>query len=291
LSINTSTGAIALSASTLNTYTITYTTPGPCANSSSVTVAITTVPAATASATNSVCAGQTISFTSSGGATYSWDGPGSYSSNVQNPTIDPANPTHSGTYTVTVNNGGCTDTAQVNVTVTPLPVADAGTDITIVGGNNAVLNASGGTSYSWSPGTGLSCTNCQNPVATPTETTTYCVAVNNGGCSDNDCVTITVDVPCATNKDLGVPNAFSPNNDGNNDEFCLSGWSACMDAFNIIIFDRWGEKVFESSEADFCWDGTFRGKTLDPAVFVYFINAKYTVGDNVTKKGNISIIR
>jgi gliding motility-associated-like protein len=291
LSINAGTGTISLSTSTLNTYTITYTTPGPCANSSSVTVAITTVPVATASATNSVCSGQIISLTSTGGGTYSWDGPGAYSSGVQNPTIDPAGLTNSGTYTVTVNNGGCTDTAQVNVTVVPLPVADAGSDVTIVGGNNTELNASGGTSYSWSPATGLSCTNCQDPVASPTVTTTYCVVVNNGGCSDNDCVTITVDVPCITNKDLGVPNAFSPNNDGNNDEFCLSGWSACMDAFNIIIFDRWGEKVFESSEADFCWDGTFRGKTLDPAVFVYFITAKYTVGDNVTKKGNISIIR
>jgi gliding motility-associated-like protein len=123
------------------------------------------------------------------------------------------------------------------------------------------------------------------------ETTTYCVTGTDGSCTDNDCVTIKVETPCITNKELGVPNAFSPNNDGNNDLFCLQGWSACMNEFTIMIYDRWGEKMFESSQADFCWDGTFRGRILDPAVFVYFIKATYTTGELVTKKGNISIIR
>jgi gliding motility-associated-like protein len=137
----------------------------------------------------------------------------------------------------------------------------------------------------------LSCSNCANPVASPSETTTYCVTTSTGSCSDDDCVEVKVETPCSTNKDLGVPNAFSPNNDGNNDLFCLSGWSACMDEFTILIYDRWGEKVFESSKADFCWDGSYKGKILDPAVFVYFIRATFTTGDKVVKKGNISIIK
>jgi gliding motility-associated-like protein len=192
---------------------------------------------------------------------------------------------------VTVNSGGCTDTAQVSVTVNPLPTADAGADVTVSEGAGTSLTASGGTSYTWTPASTLSCSNCPNPVATPTVTTTYCVTTASSGCSDNDCVTVTVEIPCNTNKDLGVPNAFSPNNDGNNDLFCLQGWSACMDDFSILIYDRWGEKVYEGNEADFCWDGTFRGKILDPAVFVYFIKATYTTGEKVVKKGNISIIR
>jgi gliding motility-associated-like protein len=291
LSLNSSTGTIALSSSAVNTYTVTYTTPGPCANSSTVNITISTNPTATATCNSSVCSGQSITFNSTGGGSYTWDGPGAYSSTLQNPVITPAGVANSGTYTVTVNNGGCSDTAQVNVVVTAAPSADAGTDITIQQGSMTTLNAAGGSSYSWTPATGLSCTNCPYPVAAPTITTTYCVSASNGTCSDSDCVTITVEEPCVTSKDLGVPNAFSPNNDGINDQFCLQGWSACMDQFSILIYDRWGEKVFESNEADFCWNGIYKGKTLDPAVFVYFINASFSTGDNVVKKGNISIIR
>ncbi|MCW3105030.1 MAG: C-terminal target protein [Bacteroidetes bacterium] len=290
LSINAGTGSIALSSSTVNTYTITYTTPGPCASSSTATVAVTTAPVAAATATASVCAGQTVSFTSSGGGTYSWTGPG-FSSASQNPVISPADVSNSGTYTVTVNSGGCSDTAQVSVIVNPLPATNAGPDVTITQGAGTNLAASGGSSYTWTPAATLSCSNCPAPVATPSVTTTYCVTTSSGGCSDNDCVTVTVEIPCNTNKELGVPNAFSPNNDGNNDLFCLQGWSACMNEFSILIYDRWGEKVYEGGEADFCWDGTFRGKILDPAVFVYFIKATYTTGEKVVKKGNISIIR
>jgi gliding motility-associated-like protein len=291
LTINSATGAITLSTSTINTYTITYTTPGPCPNSSSAVVSISTNPTATASATTTVCSGESINFTSSGGGTYTWDGPVSYNSNLQNPVIDPASVANSGTYTLTVNNGGCTDTAQVNVVVTATPSADAGTDATIELGTSLTLDGSGGTAFNWTPAAGLSCTNCENPVATPVMTTTYCLETSNGSCTSNDCVTITVKTPCNVNDALGVPNAFSPNGDGNNDEFCLQGWSECMDQFSVLIFDRWGEKMFEGYEADFCWDGTFRGKTLDPAVFVYFINATFSTGESIVKKGNISIIR
>ncbi|HEX8608538.1 MAG TPA: gliding motility-associated C-terminal domain-containing protein, partial [Pedobacter sp.] len=291
LIMNSVNGVINLAASTANTYTVTYTISGSCSSSSSVLVTIINAPVASASATAQVCSGQTISFSSAGGSTYSWSGPDNFISVSQNPSITPAAAVNSGTYTVTVNNGACTDTAQVSVSVTSSPLADAGPDQVITQGTTTTINGTGGANFSWTPSTGLSCTNCANPVASPSETTTYCLVTTNGSCSDNDCVTIEVKTPCVTNKDLGVPNAFSPNNDGNNDEFCIQGWSECMKLFNIIIFDRWGEKVFESSETNFCWNGTFRGRTLDPAVFVYMINATFTTGESTTKKGNISIIR
>jgi hypothetical protein len=68
-----------------------------------------------------------------------------------------------------------------------------------------------------------------------------------------------------------------------------------------VIYDRWGEKVYESTNANFCWDGKYKGKILDPAVFVYFINASYlqagaTIDEpetifEIKKKGNISLVR
>lgn len=88
-----------------------------------------------------------------------------------------------------------------------------------------------------------------------------------------------------------VPNAFSPNNDGHSDLFILHGWENCVSSFSIYIFDRWGEKVFETKNSAIGWDGNYKGKPLDPAVFVYFINAESLTGDKITKKGNISLIR
>ncbi len=91
--------------------------------------------------------------------------------------------------------------------------------------------------------------------------------------------------------DYKVPNAFSPNNDGHNDLFVLHGWDKCVSNFSLVIFDRWGEKVYETSNPANSWDGKYKGKTLDPAVFVYYIDAKSNSGEKVNKKGNISLIR
>jgi hypothetical protein len=76
--------------------------------------------------------------------------------------------------------------------VNALPAADAGSNVSICPGESTTLNASGGGSYSWSPGTSLSVTNIANPVATPTGTTTYAVSVSNGTCTNVDSVTVTV---------------------------------------------------------------------------------------------------
>lgn len=94
-----------------------------------------------------------------------------------------------------------------------------------------------------------------------------------------------------SNNNFFLPNAFSPNNDGHNDLFTLKGWKNNVKEFNIIIYDRWGEKVFESNDPEMGWDGTYKGKLTDPAVFVYSINATSISGDKIIRKGTISLIR
>jgi gliding motility-associated-like protein len=98
-------------------------------------------------------------------------------------------------------------------------------------------------------------------------------------------------VTCETNNDFSVPNAFTPNGDNNNDEFCLRGWNECTSDFRILIFDRWGEKIFESQNPSFCWDGIYKGQALNAGVFVYVLQAKKSNGDLLEKKGNITLIR
>lgn len=91
--------------------------------------------------------------------------------------------------------------------------------------------------------------------------------------------------------ELEVPNAFSPNGDGRSDLFILHGWEDCVSSFSFLVFDRWGEKVFETEDTTEGWDGNYKGKQLNPAVFVYYINAKSITGDKINRRGNISLIR
>lgn len=91
--------------------------------------------------------------------------------------------------------------------------------------------------------------------------------------------------------ELTVPNAFSPNSDGHNDLFVLHGWPNCVSDFTLVIYDRWGEKVFESKDPTISWDGAYKGQILNSGVFVYYIKGKSSTGDKVNKKGNITLIR
>jgi gliding motility-associated-like protein len=194
-----------------------------------------------------------------------------------------------GTYTVTITDAnGCIASATVTIIIAAGPSATVlATPGTIIIGQQTQLNASGGGSYSWAPPTGLSCINCQNPIATPVTTTDYCVMVTDGnGCRDSACLTIHVDIPC---DELFVPSAFSPNNDGHNELVCLRG--NCIQAFYFVIYNRWGEKVFETNDQKICWDGTYNGKLENTAVFVYSLNATLISGEKISRKGTINLIR
>ena len=59
----------------------------------------------------------------------------------------------------------------------------------------------------------------------------------------------------------------------------------------FLIYDRWGEKVFETSGLKECWNGTYKGKPVNQGVFVYYLEATLTTGEKVSKKGNISLIK
>ncbi|MBI4931786.1 MAG: gliding motility-associated C-terminal domain-containing protein [Bacteroidetes bacterium] len=86
-----------------------------------------------------------------------------------------------------------------------------------------------------------------------------------------------------------VPTAFSPNNDGQNDFECVYG--KCIETLLFSIYDRWGEKVFETEDKNLCWDGKYRGKLMNTGVFVYTLHATFKSGQEITKKGNIGLVR
>ncbi len=242
-----------------------------------------------------ICWGSCINFTNiSTGSITSWNwtfqGATTSSSSVQNPSniCYPA----SGTFMVKliVSNGSNSDTVVKPITVIT-PFVSAGIDVTITAGSNTTLNATGNvTSYTWSPAGGLSNINLSNPIANPNTTTTYFVTGrDNNNCIASSSVTVfvtNVEIPCG---DTFVPTAFSPNNDGENELECVMG--TCIDVLNFSIYDRWGEKVFETKDQTQCWDGQLLGKLMDSGVFVYHLTATLKNGDKINKKGNINLIR
>ena len=164
-------------------YTVTVSS-GSCPTATAVvTVTVSSaVPANIASTGTVICSGTSTNLTGTGGGTYSWaPATGLSCTNCANPV---ASPTATTTYTLSTVNGTCpTSTAVITISVTPATVAGASAaSYTICNGQNTSLTATGGGTYSWSPATGLSCTNCANPIATPTSSTVYTVTVTNGSC-------------------------------------------------------------------------------------------------------------
>ena len=193
-------------------------------------------------------------------------------------------------YSVTITDShGCTQIATTNIASGNGPTANAGPDVTIQSGSATVLASSGGVTYSWSPTTALNNPSVSNPVASPSVTTTYCVLVSNaGGCSDSACVTVYVELPCG---EFYLPSAFSPNNDSENDVFKAYINPDCVKEFKLIIYNRWGENVFETEDVTHAWDGMFHGSMSNSAVYAWYCRAEFTNGNKIDRKGNVSLVR
>jgi gliding motility-associated-like protein len=173
------------------TFTVTATDGVGCSNTDQMSISLFGNPNANAGADVTICPGGNTQLGASGGVSYLWSPAGSLSNaNIQNPVAAPQTTT---VYTVSVTDAdGCVGTDNVTVTVSSPQIA-ASADVAFCIGGNAQLSASGASSYTWSPATGLSNANISNPVASPTSTTTYTVSgTDSNGCVGSDDVTVTV---------------------------------------------------------------------------------------------------
>ncbi len=244
---------------------------------------------------NPTC-GSTITFTntSTGNCVWqsgAWSPANSYWDFDDGSNADSTNPIHvyttAGTYNVKLIVSCPRDSITISIVVNSLLIADAGNNTTILSGNSTVLSAAGGGSYSWSPATGLSCVTCQYPNASPQITTKYYVTVtDNNGCTSLDSVTVTVDLLCG---EIFVPTAFSPDNNGQNEVLHIYG--NCIKTMTFKIYDRWGEKVFETNDTTIDWDGMYKGELMSTQVFAYSLEAILITGTEIRQEGNVSLIR
>lgn len=155
-------------------------------------------------------------------------------------------------------------------------------------GQTAPISVIGGTTYSWSPDNGtIACSTCSSTIVQPTVTTQYIVtAFNSIYCHRQDTITVKIDLTCG---DFFIPNVFSPNGDGLNDFVNAHGF--CISSYNLQIFNRWGEKVFETTDKSYGWDGSFRGKPMDIGVFMYKVEGITIEGKPFSLKGNVTLLR
>jgi hypothetical protein len=277
-------------------YSVLVTDTMGCQETASVTVV--DVPlTATISNDTSFCEGGTAQLTAGGGTIFSWSTGEPTASITVNPTI-------STTYTVSVSSAICpADTATVLVTVNPTPAIDSinATPNPIVQGNSAVLNlvGTGAYTYNWSTG------DTTIPITvTPDDTTTYWVTVTNSqGCSHDTSITVYVTI---YGNVVYLPNVFSPV-DGNGDNQTLQVFGSNIAELSLVVYDRWGEKVYESTDATEAprskdgrccaygkgWDGTWEnsGTKINVAAFAYILRGKFTDGEEFEKQGNITLIK
>jgi gliding motility-associated-like protein len=211
--------------------------------------------------------------------------------NLSNTTIiNPrANPPATTPYSVLVNDKACnlSQTFIVTVTVLPKPsvVANKLNDIDCAF-KTAQLQATGATDYVWNPSVGLNSTILYNPIATIAQKY-YVTGTTAYGCSNKDSVIVFDNKAISLGRHL--PNAFTPNGDNINDCYQLKNWMY-VEVLQFSIFNRWGERVFFTTNVNKCWDGTYKGKKAEAGNYVYWVKAKTKCGIE-EQKGNILLIR
>jgi len=276
--------------SSTTSYNVTVTDSNFCATSATVVVTVNPQPVfGITPATASICIGDTVTVTASGGDIYSW----SPTSGVTDPTAPSTvlSPQATTNYQVSITNSTCkvTDTVQALITVSTKPVVtiSKSNDLDCFVGQ-ATLQATGGSQYTWSPAANLNNPYSASPVASPFATTTYYVQVSKGaGCVAEDSIQLKV----LTNDENGynVPSAFTPNGDGHNDCFGVKLWGG-IKSIDFSVYNRWGQRIFHTNNPGDCWDGTYNGQQQPPGAFVYQIQANTTCGA-VYRKGTVVLVR
>ena len=263
---------------------------GKCIAEDDITITPIPYPPANAGPDNTICLGNSIQLNASGGSIYSWS-PSAFltATNIPNPVS--VNPTNNVRYIVTVRDVlGCPKPVKDTVFLFVAKIkADAGPrDTSVVINQPLQLNATGSTNYSWTPTTWLNNPFISNPIAYPQNYIEYVVRVSNAiGCFDTDSIRVHV---FKVKPDLFVPNAFTPNRDGNNDIFRpIALGMKSVDIFRV--YNRWGQMLYSGTGNGAGWDGTFAGKKQEAATYVWYAEGVDYTDKRIKRKGSVILIR
>lgn len=160
----------------------------------------------------------------------------------------------------------------------------------IVQGQSTSLAATpSGYAYQWTPAASVTNASSATTIATPMESTTYVVNVSDGECALQASVRVQVEDFVCGSPSLFLPNAFTPDANDKNEKLFVRGNN--ITSMYLAIYNRWGERVFESRSISDGWDGTYKGRDCDPAVYVYYLEVVCAGGATFKQEGNITLIR
>lgn len=198
--------------------------------------------------------------------------------NVNNCTVDT---------TITVS-----EPQEISVTLPPSIEIDLGDSLTTL--KPTIVSSLPIDTFIWAPAENLSCADCKNPRVTGINPMTYTLTVIDiNGCTASSQIFVDID----RNRKVYIPTVFSPNGDGINDNFQVFTGLGVEHINFVRLYDRWGEKVYEeidlppSSDGTPGWDGNFRGKDMDPAVFLYLVEVVFVDGKVLVYRGDVSLLR
>lgn len=263
-------------------YMVTLKDAEGCITGKAVTIGSDIAPPTVTPTKTSVCIGDSATLSASAGVSYLWSPNGETSQSI---TI-----ADSGKYTVTVTdaNGCSAPSPEITITLNPAPIVDLGVDSMTVCKNAKVILgtvAVPGNSYSWSSSTGFTSSKAM-PEVSATNTTMYKLTVTRNGCQATDSLTLHMEDPMT----FFIPSAFSPNEDGKNEEFKVE--SLGITKFNGTIFNIWGELIYEWDTVDGVWNGTYMDKPVQEGVYVYNIHVQdKCTKENMVKTGVVTLLR
>jgi gliding motility-associated-like protein len=270
-------GSTSASVSSLcaGTYSVTVTDAGGCTSKETVVIPNPLPFTFQAGGNTTICSGTSATLTAFGGATYLWS-TGETSSAI---VVSPLSAT---SYSVTSWLNGCSAELVIPVLLKNISV-ELGTEMNLCGKSEIEFGIEpvNGNLYQWSTGeTGNSIT-----VSSPGA---YWVTIINSSCKASDTVVVAGDP--AGESSLFIPNAFTPNHDGLNDHFRAIGSS--ISEFHMMIFNRWGELIFQSDEIQSGWDGTLKNVMVQQDVYVVKMKYKtFCAGDSYLEKiSHVSVI-
>ena len=263
------------------------TTNALCFNTDTVFVYSTNGDAVAIDTTGStrLCAGQSVKLFAQGGpfVSYSWNVGGNDST---------IHASQAGPYFLIVKDTlGCTDTSNViTISTVGAPTVHVYPDTLIQVGDSVMLysdlnlGSASIDSFTWYPSVNISCLTCSNPLVAPTADQYYGLIVHSQGCTVTDSALIQVILP----NNFFIPNVFTPNGDGNNDNFYIETQSG-VTVILFQVFDRWGEKVHDGP---YPWNGTYKGKPAPPGVYVYMFKLQLYGRDlAVFRKGSVTLLK
>lgn len=272
------------------TYTIigtNGTAPFLCSASSTVQVIVKPNPTITPGPNQIICEGKSAPLYANGAAAYNWSPTTGLAS--PNDSVSDAYPQVTTTYTVTGTTNNCSATATTQIIVNTLPIVNAGVDTTINIDNTITLIGTGSNynQLGFLPPSDvpLDCNYCPKVTVNPQDYTCYTLeAISLAGCKNTDvvCVTVTKDW------DVFIPNAFTPNDDLDNEIFIPMGYG--ISEIKLTIFDRWGSVIFKSTDEIIGWDGKEKGRICEQGVYIYQADIKAMSGKKLKKTGHVTLL-